>query len=163
MIMDDFFLCFSYEQRDTSGLTAENSELKLRLQTMEQQVHLQDALNDSLKEEIQHLKVLTGQAVPNGGSLMNFPPALGANQQFYPNNNHSMQTLLTAQQFKQLQIHPQKQHHPQFQQHQHQHQLHQFQQHQLQQSGDSKMWGSVPSQGQKETAFSEFNPSASKD
>ncbi|CAI9099991.1 OLC1v1036900C1 [Oldenlandia corymbosa var. corymbosa] len=29
-------------QRDTSGLTAENSELKLRLQTMEQQVHLQD-------------------------------------------------------------------------------------------------------------------------
>lgn len=30
------------EQRDTNGLTAENSELKLRLQTMEQQVHLQD-------------------------------------------------------------------------------------------------------------------------
>uniref|UniRef100_A0A6V7QV83 BZIP domain-containing protein n=1 Tax=Ananas comosus var. bracteatus TaxID=296719 RepID=A0A6V7QV83_ANACO len=29
-------------QRDTSGLTAENNELKLRLQTMEQQVHLQD-------------------------------------------------------------------------------------------------------------------------
>lgn len=32
----------SFEQRDTNGLTAENSELKLRLQTMEQQVHLQD-------------------------------------------------------------------------------------------------------------------------
>ena len=31
-----------HEQRDTTGLTAENSELKLRLQTMEQQVHLQD-------------------------------------------------------------------------------------------------------------------------
>ncbi|KAJ0092493.1 hypothetical protein Patl1_26444 [Pistacia atlantica] len=30
------------QQRDTNGLTAENSELKLRLQTMEQQVHLQD-------------------------------------------------------------------------------------------------------------------------
>ncbi|KAG6768714.1 hypothetical protein POTOM_027643 [Populus tomentosa] len=30
-------------QRDTNSLTAENSELKLRLQTMEQQVHLQDA------------------------------------------------------------------------------------------------------------------------
>jgi hypothetical protein len=29
-------------QRDTNGLTSENSELKLRLQTMEQQVHLQD-------------------------------------------------------------------------------------------------------------------------
>ena len=32
----------TYEQRDSNGLTAENSELKLRLQTMEQQVHLQD-------------------------------------------------------------------------------------------------------------------------
>lgn len=31
-----------YEQRDTNGLNAENGELKLRLQTMEQQVHLQD-------------------------------------------------------------------------------------------------------------------------
>lgn len=31
-----------FKQRDTNGLTAENSELKLRLQTMEQQVHLQD-------------------------------------------------------------------------------------------------------------------------
>lgn len=30
------------KQRDTNGLTSENSELKLRLQTMEQQVHLQD-------------------------------------------------------------------------------------------------------------------------
>lgn len=29
-------------QRDTNGLSAENNELKLRLQTMEQQVHLQD-------------------------------------------------------------------------------------------------------------------------
>lgn len=29
-------------QRDTNGLTVENNELKLRLQTMEQQVHLQD-------------------------------------------------------------------------------------------------------------------------
>ncbi|KAI4380804.1 hypothetical protein MLD38_006952 [Melastoma candidum] len=36
-------------QRETSGLTAENSELKLRLQTLEQQVHLQDALNEALK------------------------------------------------------------------------------------------------------------------
>lgn len=28
--------------RDTNGLTVENNELKLRWQTMEQQVHLQD-------------------------------------------------------------------------------------------------------------------------
>lgn len=31
-------------QRDTSGLTVENSELKLRLQATEQQVHLQDGM-----------------------------------------------------------------------------------------------------------------------
>lgn len=40
--VNDTFLVISCEQRDTNGLTAENSELKLRLQTMEQQVHLQD-------------------------------------------------------------------------------------------------------------------------
>ncbi|RDX95438.1 putative transcription factor PosF21, partial [Mucuna pruriens] len=97
-------------QRDTNGLNSENSELKLRLQTMEQQVHLQDALNDALKEEIQHLKILTGQAMPpNGGPMMNFA-SFGGGQQFYP-SNHAMHTLLAAQQFQQLQIHPQKQHH----------------------------------------------------
>ncbi|KAM3375799.1 putative transcription factor PosF21 isoform X1 [Capsicum galapagoense] len=112
--------------RDTSGLTAENSELKLRLQTMEQQVHLQDALNDALKEEIQHLKVLTGQGMANGGPMMNFPASFGGNQQFY-SNNQAMHTLLAAQQLQQLQIHSHKQQH-QFQQHQ----LHQFQQQQQQ-------------------------------
>lgn len=106
-------------QRDTNGLTAENSELKLRLQTMEQQVQLQDALNDALKEEIQHLKVLTGQ-IPNGGPIMNFSSSFGANQQYH--NNPAMHTMLTAQQFQQLQINSQKQHH-QFQKHQ----LHHFQ------------------------------------
>lgn len=114
-------------QRDTNGLNAENSELKLRLQTMEQQVHLQDALNDALKEEIQHLKVLTGQGMANGGPMMNFPSSFGGNQQFY-SNNQAMHTLLAAQQLQQLQIHSHKQQH-QFQQHQ----LHQFQQQQLQQ------------------------------
>ncbi|KAJ9537263.1 hypothetical protein OSB04_029996 [Centaurea solstitialis] len=126
-------------QRDTSGLTAENSELKMRLQTMEQQVNLQDALNEALKEEIQHLKVATGQSLSNGGPLMNFPPSFGGGnqqqqqQQFYP-NNQARNTLLTAQQFQQLQIQSQKQQNQfqqqqlrQFQQHQHQHQLQQQQ------------------------------------
>ncbi|GAB4859205.1 Probable transcription factor PosF21 [Ancistrocladus abbreviatus] len=135
-------------QRDTNGLTAENSELKLRLQTMEQQVHLQDALNDALKEEIQHLKMLTGQAMSNIGPMMNFPASYGGSQPFYP-NNQAMHTLLTAQQFQQLQIHSQKQQH-QFQQHQ----LHQLQQQQPQQqlhhTGDMKDRGSMPSASQKE-------------
>ncbi|CAO2202760.1 unnamed protein product [Urochloa humidicola] len=75
-------------QRDTAGLTAENSELKIRLQNTEQQVHLQDALNDALKSELQRLKMATGQ-MGNGGVPMNFgasPHPFGANQQvFHPN------------------------------------------------------------------------------
>ncbi|XP_015867591.1 probable transcription factor PosF21 [Ziziphus jujuba] len=152
-------------QRDTNGLTAENSELKLRLQTMEQQVHLQDALNDALKEEIQHLKVLTGQSMANGGPMMNYASFGGGGQQFYPNNH--VHTLLTAQQFQQLQIHSQKHQHP-FQQHQ----LHQLQQQQMQQqqeqqpqqqSGDLKIRGTMPSPSQKDNNASDANSSASKD
>ncbi|XVF65622.1 hypothetical protein PTKIN_Ptkin09bG0263900 [Pterospermum kingtungense] len=153
-------------QRDTNGLTAENSELKLRLQTMEQQVHLQDALNDALKEEIQHLKVLTVQSMPNGGPMMNFA-SFGANQQYYP-NNQAMHTLLTAQQFQQLQIQPQK--------HQHQfppHQLHQLQMQQLQQqqqqeqqqqqqTGEMRVRGSMLSSNQIDGS-SDVSSTASKD
>lgn len=150
-------------QRDTNGLTAENSELKLRLQTMEQQVHLQDALNEALKEEIQHLKLVTGQALSNGGPMMNFPASYAANQPFYP-NSQAMHTLITAQQFQQLQIHSQKQQH-QYQQHQ----LHQLQHQQMQlqepaqlsqHSGDFKMRPSMPLP--KENA-SDANSGASKD
>ncbi|KAJ4891392.1 putative transcription factor PosF21 [Raphanus sativus] len=118
-------------QRDTNGLTVENNELKLRLQTMEQQVHLQDELNEALKEEIQHLKVLTGQgASSNGASAMNYG-SFGSNQQFY-SNNQSMQTILAAQQLQQLQLHSQKQQQHQHQQQQQQQQF-QFQQQQIQQ------------------------------
>ncbi|CAJ2661026.1 unnamed protein product [Trifolium pratense] len=167
-------------QRDTSGLNSENSELKLRLQTMEQQVHLQDALNDALKEEIQHLKVLTGQAIPpNGGPMMNFA-SFGGGQQFYPNNNHAMHTLLAAQQFQHLQIHPQKQQqqpHHQFQQQiqQQQQQQQQIQQQQMQQqqqeqqqhqqqqqSGDLKMRATTPP-CPNDNPSSDANPSAAKD
>ncbi|XP_011037122.1 PREDICTED: probable transcription factor PosF21 isoform X1 [Populus euphratica] len=149
-------------QRDTNGLTAENSELKLRLQTMEQQVHLQDALNDALKEEIQHLKVLTGQT-PNGGPMMNFA-SFGGGQQLYPSNNQAMHTFLAAQQFQQLQIHSQKQQQQQFQLHQlQQQQLQQQQeQQQQQQGGDLKMRGSLTSSSQKDNG-SEANSSSSKD
>jgi regulator of replication initiation timing len=54
-------------QRDTTGLTTENSELKLRLQALGQQAHLRDALNDTLKEEVQRLKLTASQmAAANG-------------------------------------------------------------------------------------------------
>ncbi|CAA7404545.1 unnamed protein product [Spirodela intermedia] len=118
-------------QRDTSSLTSENNELKLRLQTMEQQVHLQDALNDTLREEVQRLKLVTGQAgIANGAQMVNFGPSsfgAGPPQPPYP-NSHAMQSMLAAHQMQQLQIHPQQHqlqqqprpslHHPQQQQQQ---------------------------------------------
>ncbi|KAL7086104.1 hypothetical protein ACP275_14G319200 [Erythranthe tilingii] len=48
-------------QRDTGGLTAENKELKLKLQAMEQQAHLKDALNEALRNEVQRLKIAAGE------------------------------------------------------------------------------------------------------
>lgn len=48
-------------QRDTTGLSSENTELKLRLQAMEQQAQLRDALNDALKKEVERLKIATGE------------------------------------------------------------------------------------------------------
>ncbi|XP_057795495.1 transcription factor VIP1-like [Salvia miltiorrhiza] len=55
-------------QRDTSGLTAENKELKLKLQAMEQQAHLRDALNEALRNELQWLKITAGQMHGSNGS-----------------------------------------------------------------------------------------------
>ncbi|XP_074569443.1 transcription factor RF2b-like [Curcuma longa] len=48
-------------QRDTTGLSAENQDLKLQLQAMEQQAHLRDALNEALNQELHRLKVATGE------------------------------------------------------------------------------------------------------
>ncbi|NP_001359330.1 Transcription factor RF2b [Zea mays] len=48
-------------QRDTTGLSTENAELKIRLQAMEQQAQLRDALNDALKQELERLKHATGE------------------------------------------------------------------------------------------------------
>ncbi|KAF0915889.1 hypothetical protein E2562_000534 [Oryza meyeriana var. granulata] len=58
-------------QRDTSGLTTENRELKLRLQSMEEQAKLRDALNDALREEVQRLKIAAGQVANMNGSSFN--------------------------------------------------------------------------------------------
>ncbi|CAA0375962.1 unnamed protein product [Arabidopsis thaliana] len=51
-------------QRDTTGLSSENTELKLRLQVMEQQAKLRDALNEQLKKEVERLKFATGEVSP---------------------------------------------------------------------------------------------------
>ncbi|GMI96058.1 basic leucine-zipper 69 [Hibiscus trionum] len=125
-------------QRNSTGLTAENSELKLRLQAMEQQVYVQDSFNDALKEEIKNMKMLTSQPMPNGGPMMNFA-SFGATQQ-YQSNNHAMQALLTAQQFQQLQLQSQK----------HQHQLLPHQLQQQQQTGEMRVRASVSSSSRRD-------------
>lgn len=48
-------------QRDSTGLTNENNELKLRLQSLEQQAQLREALHEALRDEAQRLKIATGQ------------------------------------------------------------------------------------------------------
>ncbi|XP_011044198.1 PREDICTED: transcription factor VIP1-like [Populus euphratica] len=65
-------------QRDANGLTVENKELKLRLQAMEQQAHLRDALNEALREEVQRLKIATGQITAVNGN----PFSRGLSPQF---------------------------------------------------------------------------------
>ncbi|KAG6522114.1 bZIP transcription factor 29-like [Zingiber officinale] len=49
------------QQRDSAGLASQNHELKLRLQAMEQQAHLKNALNETLSAEVQRLKLATGE------------------------------------------------------------------------------------------------------
>ncbi|XP_062192322.1 bZIP transcription factor 29-like [Phragmites australis] len=48
-------------QRDSTGLSTQNNELKIRLQAMEQQAQLRDALNEALTAEVQRLKLATGE------------------------------------------------------------------------------------------------------
>lgn len=98
------------------------------------------ALNDALREEVQRLKIATGQTITNGGRMMNFGPSFGATQQYY-HQSHAMQSLLAARQLQQLQIHSQHQQqmHPQ----QHQPQL---QQQQQQSPAELKMKGVMTSQ-----------------
>lgn len=79
-------------QRDTTGLTAENKELKLKLQAMEQQTHLRDALNEALRSELHRLKIASGQVHVNGNNgglssqVSSPPPSL-----HYFANHHAQQ------------------------------------------------------------------------
>uniref|UniRef100_A0A7I4BII6 BZIP domain-containing protein n=1 Tax=Physcomitrium patens TaxID=3218 RepID=A0A7I4BII6_PHYPA len=89
-------------QKDTTSLTTENSELKLRLQAMEQQAQLRDALHEALRDEVQRLRVATGQL--SNGSGQN--SSLGGQHVFQMQNQslnaqhiqHLQQTALNNQQ-----------------------------------------------------------------
>ncbi|XP_059659872.1 transcription factor RF2b-like [Cornus florida] len=47
-------------KRETMTLASENTKLKLRLQAMEQQVKMRDAMNEALMQEVERLKISTG-------------------------------------------------------------------------------------------------------
>ncbi|GAV78447.1 bZIP_2 domain-containing protein [Cephalotus follicularis] len=93
-------------QRDTTGLTTENKELKMRLQAMEQQAHLRDALNEALREEVQRLKIATGQIPAVNGNPFNRTRAPPFHSQ-QPGLHHfgDPQTQQHQQQQQQLQVH----------------------------------------------------------
>ncbi|EMS68608.1 putative transcription factor PosF21 [Triticum urartu] len=126
-------------QRDTSGLTNENGDLKLQVQTMEQQTEGRGSA-----------KIATGQLNANNGNLGNFGglSSYGVNPQSYQRSQMQQQSLLAAQQLQQLQIHSQ---HQQPQMHLQQQRLASVRQQQQQQSqlrpealpfpGDLKMKG----------------------
>ncbi|GMI74481.1 DRINK ME-LIKE, basic leucine-zipper 29 [Hibiscus trionum] len=91
-------------QRDSVGLTNQNNELKFRIQAMEQQAHLRDALNETLTAEVRRLKLATqelgGESDPTKGMVSQQLPV-----------NHQMFQLHQQQQSSQLNIPHQFHHH----------------------------------------------------
>uniref|UniRef100_A0A6N2LN06 BZIP domain-containing protein n=1 Tax=Salix viminalis TaxID=40686 RepID=A0A6N2LN06_SALVM len=79
--------------RDTDGLTVENKELKLRLQAMEQQAHLREALNEALREEVQRLRIAAGQISSVNGNPFNrgLAPQFPSHQILPPFGNQQTQ------------------------------------------------------------------------
>lgn len=86
-------------QRDSAGLTSENKELRLRLQAMEQQAQLRDALNEALAAEVQRLKLATGE-------LRGDAPPSGFPQHLMAANNEIFQ--MQSSQFKTYQLQQQQ-------------------------------------------------------
>ncbi|XP_051134949.1 bZIP transcription factor 29 [Andrographis paniculata] len=75
-------------QRDSAGLTSQNNELKFRLQAMEQQAQLRDALNEALTAEVQRLKLASGELSEDTSKFQQ----LSINPQIYQQlNMHQLQ------------------------------------------------------------------------
>ncbi|KAJ1292432.1 hypothetical protein BS78_02G391000 [Paspalum vaginatum] len=88
-------------QRDTTGLSAENAELKIRLQAMEQQAQLHDALNDALKQEVERLKIATGEM-----SKSNEPFNMGMQHVMYSPSFFQLSEQHAVQQHGNMQLPP---------------------------------------------------------
>ncbi|CAH8332446.1 unnamed protein product [Eruca vesicaria subsp. sativa] len=94
-------------QRDTTGLSSENTELKLRLQVMEQQAKLRDSLNDQLKKEVERLKFATGEvSQADAYSLqmahMQYSQQHQPQQQSFFQQQHHQQQQTDAQNLQQM-------------------------------------------------------------
>ncbi|KAJ4777102.1 Basic-leucine zipper (bZIP) transcription factor family protein [Rhynchospora pubera] len=91
-------------QRDSTGLVSQNNELKIRLQAMEQQAHLRDALNEALTAEVKRLKLATGEI-----SDSSHPKVTGGMNNHHPYSLSSqmlqqMQQMHLQQQQQQVQL-----------------------------------------------------------
>lgn len=84
-------------QRDSAGLSSQNHELKFRLQAMEQQAQLRDALNEALSAEIQRLKIAIGELDPDAMSKC-FGQQLFINPQMYQIQQQQQQQQQQRQQ-----------------------------------------------------------------
>lgn len=99
-------------QRDSAGLTSQNNELKFRLQAMEQQAQLRDALNEALTAEVQRLKLATAEL---SGDSSKYQP-VSMNTQMFQLHQQQAAQLSMHQLQQQQQSQPQPQPQPQQQQ-----------------------------------------------
>nr|CAB3502161.1 unnamed protein product [Digitaria exilis] len=89
-------------QRDSAGIATQNNELKFRLQAMEQQAQLRDALNEALTAEVQRLKLATAE-LGDSCSSNNLAQQLQLNAQDQMFQLHQKQQQATPIPFYQLQ------------------------------------------------------------
>ncbi|MFS8031362.1 putative transcription factor bZIP family [Helianthus anomalus] len=75
-------------QRDLTSLTSQNNELKFRLQAMEEQAHLRDALNDTLTAEVERLKIMKMELSEDGSRFSQ----LSINPQMFQLHHQTQQT-----------------------------------------------------------------------
>ncbi|GJN34382.1 hypothetical protein PR202_gb23038 [Eleusine coracana subsp. coracana] len=79
------------EQRESDALKTQNNEMRIRVQALEQQAQLKNALNEAMSAEVQRLKQAIGEASDPRG----------------PNSSHQhMGCQMTTQQLLQLQKQP---------------------------------------------------------
>ncbi|RDX68573.1 Transcription factor RF2a, partial [Mucuna pruriens] len=99
-------------QRDSAGLTNQNSELKFRLQSMEQQAKLRDALNEALTAEVQRLKLATAELSGDSHASSCLIPQHSVNPlMFQHQHQHQPQPPTASQQNIHLQQQQQQQQH----------------------------------------------------